>query len=124
MTHDIEIELGINGTGKILVNGNNISNTVMGFNTDARPGEVPRIIFEMRSGYTIEGAMEVYYGTPTGSLGDLLCELLDSVDPQELEQEALRGLGWGDAENLTISLLNVLKRKVVENADQFGGRKA
>lgn len=51
--------------------------------------------------------IEVFADSPPPDV--VICEFLDAMDPQVLEQLALNDMGWGDS-NLTAKILETLKK--------------
>ncbi len=67
--------------------------------------------FEIQlEGMTItgEGIVDVQ-GAPAADPSAAIVEFLDALDPQAIEQEALNRMGWGDGDNTTKAIIDVMR---------------
>lgn len=75
-----------------------------------QPREIPRLVIELPTGTVFEGVADVSIAAPASAL-HALEEILSGVDPDELGQRALDGMGFGD-ESTAQAILNELRRMV------------
>lgn len=96
------------------IGGVDVADSVSGFQLTVQPGTVPVLMLEMMAHGTYEGEAEVtVVGTQTPEeLADLLCQMIDKVNPGALEQEALQRMGMGDSDSVVGLSLQVLKEEV------------
>jgi hypothetical protein len=99
-----EIEHGV-GTATVKVNGEDVSGQINALSLHISRGEVPILVLHrLGKAGTIKGTGIVEVG---GGPVDL-----ESLDPAELEAEALSRQQWGDDRNFTATLLDIIKEKV------------
>jgi hypothetical protein len=106
---EFEITEDFPNGAKIIVNGEDVSKHVVAYQVSHdSPGELPRLaIVTLAKAGTIkgEGIVEVRV------LDDRLLQMLDQVNPQELEEEALRRLEWGGS-GVVAMALDILKERL------------
>lgn len=100
------LKLNAAGGGLIEVNGVDMSGVVGGLALDARPRAVTRLVLELVGrDVELEGLGEVC----VVRRHEDLAALLDDIDPDELEREALRRLGSFEDRSATAVMLDVLR---------------
>lgn len=106
---DISIDLTANGMGKIVVNGEDISNRVVGVTFQCRVGQ-PLVLNVQQLAGTVEvkGQGVVRVEVPREA-GQTVAQFLDRLDPATLDEEVL---GRGDLENGVMhTAIEILKEK-------------
>lgn len=97
-----ELDLYLNGTGRLVVDGTDISTQVRSISVDSRVGQPPRLLVEQIGEGHIEGVAELTVVAPLD-----LAAFFRDIDPEELEKAALARLGFGE-DNATRAMLDVL----------------
>jgi len=94
--------------GQVEVNDQDVTPLIAGVQYRHHDGTLPEVFLTIRSGETqLEGEGVVHIMSPDTDHGQIVCDFLERIDPEELEQAALSGLGLG--ENGTQAIIDVLK---------------
>jgi hypothetical protein len=112
----VEMELGPLGKGRVVINGQEVSQHLTGLILQSAVGEVPRLTL---SGPTIntvlrgEGIVEVFGDVPPVSI------IIRTLNAAAIEAEALGRSEWGDSKSLTEHILDVIA-EAAEEAERGG----
>lgn len=100
-----EINMQPHGMGnQYIVNGENISDKIIGCQVTTRMGELTTILIELAGTGKVTGTgMVENIDLPDAAVA------VGMLDPEEVEQRTLQKLDWGDGEgNMTVMLLQTI----------------
>lgn len=105
MMAKFEIDVEPVGRGKIVVDGQDISNSVKAVSVLATAGEPTLLQLQMFGSGTLkgEGIIETYSEDPRAFV-----MWLKSLNRQDIDQQAMNRGGWGDSSTLTDHVLDIL----------------
>jgi hypothetical protein len=106
----VEFELDVAPTGyaKVVVDGQDLTEQVVGATLYATRGQVPTLSLDIEAGGTIRGTAIIEARVP-GDMLDQLAKLLEATDAAALEQEALNSPDLGADEGaVTRQCLRIL----------------
>jgi len=86
-----------------------VTEVVTGVQVNATPGEVSTLILRQTAGHSVivgEGIIYVNQEKIDSRL------LLDMINPQELDAEAMSRMGWGEERTLSEIILDIIKEKL------------
>jgi hypothetical protein len=96
MESKIQIELNSNGTGKVVLNGEDISDQITGFVIQNKVGSPPVINLTLvNPSVVLDGVSSVSVPTGSNSVEDLI-DILDNLDPEEISDEILSSSSFSD----------------------------
>ncbi len=109
------VDVTSSGHGKVVINGNDVSESVNGLALESRVGQPPllRLYFLAAAG-PIEGEGIVHVVEDQVDWRAQLRTSLGRIDPRILEKEVLKRCGWGDS--ATEATLNILKEWLTDES--------
>lgn len=110
-----EINMQPHGIGnQILLNGENVSDKVIGCQVTSRMGELTTVLIELAGSGRVTGAGHIEnIDLPDAAVA------VGMLDPEEVEQRTLQKLDWGDGEgNMTAMLLQTIVEMLDEQEQQ------
>lgn len=108
MTEKVEIEILPVGVGTITVNGEDITKKVLAYQIEGAIGEPTVFRLQMTN---VEGIVKGDSIVEVGVPADL-DKVLASFKANEIEEQAMERLGWGEGSNVTATIIEVLREKV------------
>ena len=99
------------GALPVLVLGNQRVPGVTALAFDAQPGELPRVTVQIVGEGVIEGEGIVHV-EKAGDDRQAVLDMIDGLDPDEVDRVALASLGFGDAGNLTPKIIGYVREQV------------
>lgn len=89
------VRIGPDGACEVFANGK-LLEWVAGVALQARPGYPPMLQLEATGEVEVEGEGIVRIPAETEDDGLELAQILDALDPEEIDRQVLAGLGFGD----------------------------
>jgi hypothetical protein len=110
---DISLEGDVLGRGKLIINGEDISNYVMGVQLVMVPGQVTTLHATQRVGAAKFQGPGVVYITSADEAE--MTRIIDAVDPDALQREAMNRLGFdkpGEDKSMVAHCLDILREQI------------
>jgi hypothetical protein len=106
------MDVAANGTGRIVVAGQDVSQQVRGFTFNAQVGEPPMLtLYEMaEGGIEAEGIVRVVEDGLDQR--QAVVEFLSNLDPEELNRVAMEKMSWDPAASPGQGFISALKEMV------------
>lgn len=107
-TASFEIETGILGPSRVVVNGQDVLSTARSIQLRTAPGQPTSLVIEVVGQGSISGQGIVYVHSEAPDLASRIREL----DPKKIDEEAMSRLEWGSDGTLTNVILQVISEKL------------
>lgn len=105
------VDVDANGTARVLLDGQDVSDRIAGVNVAARPGQPPVLTLLHAGEGPIEGEGIVRVVEEGLDQREAVLAFLSNLDAAEVDRQALEKMQWG-SKSLTATVIEVLKEAV------------
>jgi hypothetical protein len=120
----VKLDLDVLGNGTCFLNDEDISDKIHGVQIMAQTGKPTNVYLATNAGIKFEGDAVIHQVNEGGIQPgiDFAVALIEKINPNTIQAEVLDAQQWGKEGSLTALIMENLKGKIIQYADELGQR--